>query len=80
MKNFKIRDLIEAVSGRLIQGNINALVNPVSIDSRTLNPGDLFFALAGPNFDGYNFIIDAFGKGASGIVISKKINFPEKEK
>ena len=80
MKIFKIRDLIEAVSGRMIQGNINALVNPVSIDSRTLNPGDLFFALAGPNFDGYNFIIDAFGKGASGIVISKKINFPEKEK
>ena len=80
MKVFRIKDLINAVSGKLIQGDINALVNPVSIDSRTLNAGDLFFALTGPNFDGHHFILDVFDKGASGIIISKKTNFFKKEK
>ena len=32
----------------------------VSIDSRTVKPGDLFVALAGPNFDGHDFIAAAF--------------------
>lgn len=40
----------------------------VSIDSRTLEPGDLFIALRGPNFDGHQFIEKAFDQGASGIV------------
>lgn len=36
----------------------------VSIDSRTVAPGDLFVALAGPSFDGHDFIAKAFAKGA----------------
>ena len=44
----------------------------VSIDSRTIKPGDLFIALRGPNFDGHDFIGDAFERGASGSLISNK--------
>jgi UDP-N-acetylmuramoyl-tripeptide--D-alanyl-D-alanine ligase len=36
----------------------------ISIDSRTLQPGDLFVALAGPSFDGHDFIASALAKGA----------------
>ena len=36
----------------------------VSIDSRTVEPGDLFIALHGPNFDGHRFIGDAIERGA----------------
>jgi len=36
----------------------------VSIDSRTVCPGDLFIPLKGDNFDGQDFILDAFNKGA----------------
>ena len=41
----------------------------VSIDSRTLAPGDLFFAIRGPRFDGHTFVPDAFRAGAAGAVV-----------
>jgi len=42
-----------------------------SIDSRTLQAGDLFFAIRGPRFDGHDFLTDAVGRGASGLVVSE---------
>ena len=43
----------------------------VSIDSRTLAPGDLFFAIRGPRFDGHTFVPDAFRAGAAGVVVER---------
>lgn len=43
----------------------------VSIDSRTVAPGDLFVALRGPNFDGHAFVADALGRGAVAAVVSR---------
>jgi len=74
LEGHKVRELIEAISGRLIQGNQNTIINNISIDSRTLVSGDLFFALIGPHFDGHNFIIEAFDKGAVGAVICKNVD------
>ena len=42
----------------------------VSIDSRTGQPGDLFVALHGPNFDGHAFVADALSHGFAGAVVS----------
>jgi UDP-N-acetylmuramoyl-tripeptide--D-alanyl-D-alanine ligase len=42
----------------------------VSTDTRTLQPGDLYVALTGDNFDGHAFVADAIAKGASAILIS----------
>jgi UDP-N-acetylmuramoyl-tripeptide--D-alanyl-D-alanine ligase len=44
----------------------------VSIDSRTLVPGDLFVAIQGPNFDGHTFVADAVRKGAAAAVVSRR--------
>ena len=71
MEGYKVIELINATSGRIIQGDQNHLINKVSIDSRTLTPGDLFFAIIGTHFDGHNFIIEALNKGASGVVVCK---------
>jgi UDP-N-acetylmuramoyl-tripeptide--D-alanyl-D-alanine ligase len=71
LENCKIRELIKAVSGKVIQGDQDCLISRISIDSRTLIPGDLFFAIVGSNFDGHDFIIEAFGKGAVGAVVCK---------
>jgi UDP-N-acetylmuramoyl-tripeptide--D-alanyl-D-alanine ligase len=45
-----------------------AVVTGWSVDTRTLHPGDLFFALRGPNHDGHAYIDIAFEKGAIAVV------------
>ena len=45
--------------------------NNISTDTRVLSKGDIFLALGGSNYDGHDFINEAFDKGAS-CVISEK--------
>lgn len=45
----------------------------VSIDSRSISDGELFFALQGPNFDGHDFIGNAKAQGAAGAVVSNVV-------
>lgn len=47
-----------------------AVLGGVSIDTRTLQPGDLFVALQGENRDGHAFVADAFAKGAGAALIA----------
>lgn len=42
-----------------------------SIDSRTLNPGDLFIALQGENFDGHDYVTAALERGAIAAIVQK---------
>src|SRR6267154_2147927 len=44
----------------------------VSIDTRTLQPGDLFVALGGVR-DGHEFVADAMAKGAAGALASRQV-------
>jgi UDP-N-acetylmuramoyl-tripeptide--D-alanyl-D-alanine ligase len=44
----------------------------VSIDTRTLLAGDLFVALAGPKFDGHDFVVNAFEKRAAAALVAKR--------
>jgi UDP-N-acetylmuramoyl-tripeptide--D-alanyl-D-alanine ligase len=41
----------------------------VSIDTRTLNAGDLFIAIKGDNSDGHNYVVEAIEKGAAAVVV-----------
>jgi UDP-N-acetylmuramoyl-tripeptide--D-alanyl-D-alanine ligase len=40
-----------------------------SVDTRTQNPGDVYFALRGPNHDGHDFLQAAIEKGAAAVVV-----------
>ncbi len=42
-----------------------------SVDTRTKNPGDLYFALRGPNHDGHDYISQAFERQAVAAVIER---------
>ncbi len=66
-----IADLLGAVGGRLLAGDAAAMVPGVSIDTRTLKPGDLFVAIRGDVLDGHDFVEAALAAGASGAVIGK---------
>ncbi len=41
-----------------------------SVDSRTVQSGDIFVALPGTNCDGHEFVSEAFKKGAAGCIIA----------
>ena len=41
-----------------------------SIDSRTVKPGELFFAIKGDTHDGHQFVDNALAKGALAVVVS----------
>lgn len=48
-----------------------ARVAGVSIDSRTLRPGELFIAIHGPRHDGHNHLGQAFDRGALAAVVAE---------
>jgi len=73
MNNARLSDVIAAMGGELAQGGAEADVTGVSTDSRTLRPGDLFFALAGENADGHEFAAAALASGASAAVVSRPV-------
>jgi UDP-N-acetylmuramoyl-tripeptide--D-alanyl-D-alanine ligase len=50
---------------------VDAVATGYSIDSRTLQKGDLFFAIHGEKFDGHAFVADVLSKGAVGAVIAR---------
>lgn len=52
----------------------------VSIDTRTLQRGDLFVAIEGPNFDGHAFAAEAFERGAAAMIASRKLDGVDSEK
>ncbi|MBI3753341.1 MAG: UDP-N-acetylmuramoyl-tripeptide--D-alanyl-D-alanine ligase [Deltaproteobacteria bacterium] len=70
MIKLRIKDIANAVDGRLIQGSGDSWINGVSTDSRTIKNGELFFALKGPRLDGHKFVDDVLKKGAAGAVVS----------
>jgi UDP-N-acetylmuramoyl-tripeptide--D-alanyl-D-alanine ligase len=59
-------DVVDAVQGA---GPRDWHATGVSIDTRTLNQGDLFIALRGPFFDGHDFIDAAWALGASAVLV-----------
>lgn len=48
----------------------------VSTDTRTIERGDLFVALVGPNFDGHDFVSQAQAAGAAAVMLSHKVQTP----
>jgi len=48
-------------------------VGPIASDSRMIEPGDVFWALHGPNHRGEDFIGEAFCRGAVGAVVNKDV-------
>jgi len=68
MKTLNLREVIEATRGKYSGKHFDILIKGVSTDSRTIRENDLFIPLEGPNFDGHDFIRQAFEKGATAVL------------
>jgi len=62
-------EIAAAVSGK---ASAAFATTGVSIDSRSLERGDLFVALQGPTFDGHDFVVSALQRGAAGALIHRR--------
>jgi UDP-N-acetylmuramoyl-tripeptide--D-alanyl-D-alanine ligase len=62
--------LAAAMDGRPF-GNQPVGATGISIDSRSLQPGDAFFAIKGENFDGHDFATAAIKAGASVLIVAE---------
>jgi UDP-N-acetylmuramoyl-tripeptide--D-alanyl-D-alanine ligase len=71
-----LSQIASAISGRPSRpvGEERAL--GVSTDSRTIRPGDLFFALRGARFDAHEFLEEAFARGAVAAVVDREGGAP----
>jgi UDP-N-acetylmuramoyl-tripeptide--D-alanyl-D-alanine ligase len=63
-------ELVAAMDGRPF-GTLPAGISGISIDSRTLQPGDAFFAIKGETMDGHDFATAARKAGAAVLVVSE---------
>jgi UDP-N-acetylmuramoyl-tripeptide--D-alanyl-D-alanine ligase len=75
MKEIELEKAIEAMKGKYL-GNDSLKgrsLSGVSVDSRTIKKGEMFFALKGENFDGYEFAGEATRKSGVPAVAEKKI-------
>ncbi|MDX5464073.1 MAG: Mur ligase domain-containing protein, partial [Alphaproteobacteria bacterium] len=61
-------EMAAATGGRI---GADVTVTGVSIDTRTLAPGDLFVALEGENRDGHAFVADALARGAAAAMVAR---------
>ena len=53
-----------------------SIVDGWSVDTRTQNPGDVYFALRGANLDGHDFVAAAVEKGAAAVVVERRMGAP----
>ncbi len=70
MSKWGVTDIMQAL-GLVSTGQIEFEATGISIDSRTLKPGEIFVAVQGDSFDGHEFLQAAFNRGAAGFIISQ---------
>ncbi len=73
MLSLTLKEIKEAVGGKIAQGNPSREFNNITIDSRRVKPGDVFVAIIGDNNDGHEFIPEAVEKGAKLIITERSI-------
>ncbi|MCA9016678.1 MAG: UDP-N-acetylmuramoyl-tripeptide--D-alanyl-D-alanine ligase, partial [Planctomycetaceae bacterium] len=72
MDRIALNKVIQVIQGTpVLPDLITAEVEGISIDSRTIVPGDLFFAIQGKRLDGHQFVTDALKRGAQACVVKR---------
>lgn len=67
-----LNEAAQIVNGH--RAGADATFSSVSIDTRSLQPGDLFIAIAGENFDAHEFIGTAASHGAVAAIVEREVN------
>ena len=82
MKQFTLDEVISAIGGDPVYNTASQVfatavdISGITTDTRKIEPGQLFFALKGENFDGNEYATEALAKGAVAVVMSDRSKVP----
>ncbi len=68
----ELKDLALLSNGSLRGDSLE--VSEFSIDTRSIEKGEVYIAIEGPNFDGHDFIEDAEKNGARALIVSREVS------
>ena len=71
LKPWMLSDIASALSARLLGADV--AFSAVGTDSRSIAAGQLFVALAGPRFDGHDYLAEVAAKGAVAALVEREV-------
>ena len=72
LKALRLSELLAVLDARLVGADV--AFTAVSTDSRKIEPGQLFIALTGPNFDGHDYLAAVAAKGAVAALVEREVS------
>lgn len=76
MHAWQVKDILQDTQGTLWHGDATQRVCGISIDSRTVQAGELFVALRGERLDGHQFVPEALRRGAAAVLVAATAALP----
>ncbi|MCR4780902.1 MAG: UDP-N-acetylmuramoyl-L-alanyl-D-glutamate--2,6-diaminopimelate ligase [Ruminiclostridium sp.] len=59
------------------EGITDCIIGKITDDTRKVEPGDVFIAITGRNFDGHSACADMLAKGAAAVVVDRDLGLPQ---
>lgn len=78
MISIQLGNIARAIEASWKSDDLDQRIQRVVIDSREVQPGDLFFAIRGDRLDGHDFILQAIKQGALACVVDRKWDAQQK--
>ena len=67
-----VKKIVEICNGELYCGNSEIICTNLVKDTRIINDGDTYIGIKGEKYNGNDFYIEAFNKGANCVIIEKE--------
>ena len=74
MKELTLKQLAQWCGGKILPEGADVPVRGMQHDSRSIQDGDLFVAIAGEHFDGHSFVAKAREAGAAAALVSRYVD------
>lgn len=71
MLELNLQEIVKATKGALLKEAYVKEIKAVSTDTRKIEEGTMFIALKGGNFNGNNYVLEAFNKGAKIAIVDE---------
>ena len=63
----------ELSQGKVLSGSVDKVITGLTIDSRTVEKGNLFICIKGAKTDGHSYIDKALASGATAVLVEEKV-------